>query len=432
MIAEIDAIMNAEVKSDGPGAAIAVVKDGSVVHRAGYGLANVEWRVPIQPDTVFRLASITKQFTAVAIMILAEQGKLSVDDLITKFFPDYPTSGHYITIHHLLTHTSGIFSYTSSLEALKNLLSDKTPQEICDGFCRVPFDFKPGARFLYNNSGYVLLGMIIEKLSGMSYADFIQKHIFDPLGMTKSYYLSSEPIVACRASGYDEGPNGIQNARYLSMTQPYSAGALGSTVDDLVLWDRGLTENRLISAETLAKMHVATKLDDGTPVDYGYGWSLGPYQGHRSYHHGGGIFGFSTYILRFPDDDLSIVVLSNYSSFDSTKLTAMIARRMLGLPEVKHKPFGLGMDALQKFKGSYKMEHYPDVIKVEVDADGTVTLNFGQPERIVPISRTEFYVPDNPERMIVFSNEQDGLFTTMTLINPFSTDVTQRVIENEV
>lgn len=431
MIAEIDAIMNAEVKSDGPGAAIAVVKNGSVVHRSGYGLANVEWRIPIQPDTVFRLASVTKQFTAVAIMILAEQGKLGVDDPITKFFPDYPTSGHHITVHHLLTHTSGIFSYTSDPDALTKLRLDKTPQEICDSFSRIPFDFKPGTRYLYNNSGYILLGMIIEKLSGLSYADFIQKHIFDPLSMSNSYYLSDEPIIPRRASGYDEGPGGVQNARYLSMTQPHAAGALGSTVDDLVLWDRALTENRLISAESLAQMHTSAALDDGTLINYGYGWGINSYQQHRAIHHGGGIFGFATFIARFPDDDLSIAVLTNYSSYDGSKITAMIARQMLGLPEVKHKPFGLSPEALKKCAGSYKMEHYPAVLKVEVDADGSISLNFGRPERIVPISRTEFYVPDNPERMITFSNEQDGFFTTMTIINPFGREVTQRVTEKE-
>jgi len=431
MIAEIDAIMNAEVKADGPGAAVAVVKDGSVVHRAAYGLANLEWQIPLQPDTIFRLASVTKQFTAVAIMMLAEQGKLSVDDPLTKFLPDYPTSGHHITVHHLLTHTSGIFSYTSSPEALNNLLADRTPQEICDSFCRVPFDFKPGARFLYNNSGYILLGMIIEKLSGMSYADFIQKHIFEPLGMKNSYYLSNEPIVARRASGYDEGPNGLQNSRYISMTQPHAAGALGSTVDDLVLWDRALTENRLISAETLAQMHTSATLEDGTLTNYGYGWAVTQYQQRPVIEHGGGIFGFSTFVARFPEDGLSLVVLSNYSAMDSSKLTGMIARRMLGLPEVKHKPYGLSADALKKFAGNYKMERYPAVIKVEVEADGSVVLHFGKPERIVPISRTEFYVPSDPEKLVTFSNEQDGVFNTMTLASAFSTEITQRVADNE-
>lgn len=431
MIADIDALMNAEVKPDGPGAAIAVVKDGAVVHRAGYGLANIEWKIPIQPDTVFRLASISKQFTAVGVMILAEQGKLRVDDPITQFFPNYPTSGHHITVHHLLTHTSGIFSYTSDPDALNKLLLDKTPQELCDSFSRVPFDFKPGTRYLYNNSGYILLGMIIEKLSAMSYADFIQKNIFDPLGMKNSYYLSNEPIIPRRAAGYDAGPNGIQNARYLSMTQPHAAGALGSTVDDLVLWDRALTENRLVSAETLAQMHTSATLDDGTLIDYGYGWEINNYQQHRAIHHGGSIFGFATFIARFPDDDLSIVVLTNYSGYESSKITAMIARRMLGLPEVKHKPFGLSQEALQKCAGTYRMERHPHSVQVVVEPDGTASLNDGRPTRIIPLSRTEFYLPDNPERLVTFSDEQDGLFTTVRLAYPFGTEIAHRVHEEQ-
>ncbi len=431
MIAEIDAIMSAEVKAGGPGAAIAIAKDGTVVHRAGYGLANVEWNIPNQADTVFRLASITKQFTAVAIMILAEQGKLRVDDPLTKFLPDYPTSGHHITVHHLLTHTSGIFSYTSDPDAINKLLLDKSPQEICDSFSRIPFDFKPGARYLYNNSAYILLGMIIEKLSGMSYAEFIQKHIFDPLGMTKSYYLSNEPIVSCRASGYDEGPNGIQNARYLSMTQPHAAGALGSTVDDLILWNQALVENRIISAESLAQMHTSAVLDDGTATDYGYGWGLEPYQQHRAFHHGGGIFGFSTYISYLPDDALSIVVLTNYSGFDSSKIAGMIARHMLGLPEVKHTPIELSADSLKKYAGSYRMDRYPGTLKVVAEPDGTLTLHEGRPTTIVPISQSEFSVPNNSEKMVVFSDEQDGVFTKMTLSAAFSTEITRRVPDEQ-
>jgi CubicO group peptidase (beta-lactamase class C family) len=432
MIAEIDAIMNAEVKPDGPGAAIAVVKDGSVVHRSGYGLANVEWNIPIQPDTIFRLASITKQFTAVAIMILAEQGKLRIDDPITKFLPNYPTSGHHVTVHHLLTHTSGIFSYTSDPDVLNKLLLDKTPQEISDSFSRIPFDFKPGAKFLYNNSGYILLGMIIEKLSGLSYADFIQKHIFDPSGMKNSYYLSNEPIIPRRASGYDQGPGGIQNARYLSMTQPHAAGALGSTVDDLVLWNQALTENRLISAEALAQMHTSAVLDDGTLIDYGYGWGISAYQQRRAIHHGGGIFGFATFIARFPHDALSIVVLTNYSGFDSSKITGMIARRMLGLPEVKHTPIELSADDLKKYAGTYRMERFPQPIAVVVEPDGKIILNDGRPAPIVPMSRTEFYVPDNPEKTITFSDEQNGLFTKMTLNLPFEGEIiVLRVAEEE-
>ena len=188
MIPAIAALIQEQIKVGEPGAAVAVVQDGVVVHRQGYGLANLEWQIPIQPDTVFRLASITKQFTATAILMLQEQGKLRVDDPLTKFLPTYPTSGHEIQVHHLLNHTSGIKSYTSIEGWFPNkIVHDMTPQALCDAFAQIPFDFKPGTQYLYNNSGYHLLGMIIEQVSGVSYAQFMQENIFQPLGMHHSY-----------------------------------------------------------------------------------------------------------------------------------------------------------------------------------------------------------------------------------------------------
>ncbi len=248
-IPEIDAIVNADIKPGAPGAAVAVVKDGELIHAKGYGRANVEWNIPNTPDTVFRLASVTKQFTATAIIMLAGQGTLSVDDPITRFFPDYPTSGHDITVQHLLNHTSGIFSYTSDPEFLSKVRRDLTPAQMLAEFSRVPFDFKPGAKYQYNNSGYVLLGMIIEQASGMSYEEFLKSHIFAPLGMTQSCYLHNEPIIPKRASGYEPTPDGgLRNATFLSMTPHYAAGSHGSPALDLVKWDRALRAHTLSRA----------------------------------------------------------------------------------------------------------------------------------------------------------------------------------------
>src|SRR4051812_37064486 len=227
-------------------------------------MANFELGVPITPDMVFRLASVTKQFTAVATLMLMEQGLLALDDPITRFWPDYPTHDHTITVEHLLTHTSGIRSYTDMPDWPPLWRKDFAVQELIDYFKDQPMPFAPGTRWAYNNSGYVLLGAIIEQLSGLSYAQFMQQRIFEPLGMRQSYYDRTPQIIPKRADGYQKGADGYTNAEYLSMTQPYAAGALASTVDDLARWDRALVSGTLLQPATLARAWTPYQLADGT------------------------------------------------------------------------------------------------------------------------------------------------------------------------
>ena len=425
---EIDAIMHDLIKTDEPGAAVAVVQAGEVIHRQGYGLANLEWGIPIQPDTVFRLASITKQFTATAIMILQEQGKLTTDDLLTQFLPEYPTSGHEITIHHLLTHTSGIKSYTSIDGWFPHkIIHDMTPQALCDVFSQIPFDFKPGTQFLYNNSGYHLLGMIIEKVSGVSYEQFIQENIFRPLGMQQSYYMSNEPIIAKRASGYSSTEQGFQNADYLSMTQPYAAGSLGSTVDDLVLWDRAVRSHQLVSAATQALMATPVRLTTGKTEDYGYGWGIADYRGHRFAHHGGGINGFSTFIAQFQDDPISIIILTNRAGFDVGTCTLQIARQVLGLPTLVREPVAISDAALERAVGVYASNpRWPWVVTQQ---EGHLILKTDKAEKLLPLSETSFYPVDNVETELHFSEEKDGKFQQLAIKSPLAALIASRISE---
>ncbi|CAN5446727.1 N/A [soil metagenome] len=428
MIPEIDVIMHELIKADEPGAAVVVVKAGEVIHRQGYGLANLEWRIPVEPDTVFRLASITKQFTATAIMILQEQDKLNVDDPLTKFLPEYPTSGHEITVHHLLTHASGIKSYTS-IEGWfpHKIIHDMTPQALCDVFSQIPFDFKPGAQFLYNNSGYHLLGMIIEKVSGVTYEQFIQKNIFAPLGMQQSYYLSNEPIILKRASGYAATESGFRNADYLSMTQPYAAGALGSTIDDLVLWDCAVREHRLVSAATQALMFTPVQLTDKKTENYGYGWALGDYRGHHFAHHGGGINGFSTFIAQFQDKPISIIVLTNHSGFDAGNCLITIARQALGLPVLAREPVAISAAILERATGAYAFnKRWPWVVTQQ---DGHLILKTDKEEKLLALSETSFYSEENVENQIDFSEEKDGKFQQLTFKSPLTSLIAPRINE---
>jgi CubicO group peptidase (beta-lactamase class C family) len=313
LASQIDSLLSKVYKANEPGAAILVKKEGKILFCKGYGLADMELNVPVEPGMVFRLGSITKQFTAVGILMLAEQGKLSLQDDITKFLPDYPTQGKTITVEHLLTHTSGIKSYTELPEWLALWRKDMTLKEIIDLFKNQPMEFSPGERWKYNNSGYILLGAIIEKVSSETYEAFIQKYIFEPLGMKHSYYGSASRIIPRRIPGYSKGKAGFENAAYISMTQPYAAGSLLSSVDDLAIWNEALLEGKLIKRETLEWAFASYKLKDGTDTRYGYGWFISNYEGHRIIEHGGGIMGFTTYVLLMPEDQIFVTLLTNSS-----------------------------------------------------------------------------------------------------------------------
>jgi D-alanyl-D-alanine carboxypeptidase len=249
---QAQALIEPFVRSDAFSGAVLVAHDGKAIFRQAFGQANREWGIANTPETKFRLGSITKQFTATAILQLAEQQKLSIDDPVSKYYADAPPAWQKITIRHLLTHTSGIPSFTDILDLDKSdARIDRTPEEIIKLTRDKPLEFEPGTRFKYDNSGYILLGCIVEKLSGESYAEYIQKHIFDPLGMRDSGYDSSEKIIPRRAAGYDNQHDQWSNAAFLSMTLPYAAGSLYSTVDDMLIWDQALYSAKPLSAASL-------------------------------------------------------------------------------------------------------------------------------------------------------------------------------------
>jgi len=311
LAASLDEMMTKVFPVGTPGAALLIQKDGRPLVRKGYGTADIELAVPIEPDMVFRLGSMTKQFTAVAVLQLMEKGQLGLQDPITRFLPDYPTQGRTITVEHLLTHTSGIVSYTDLPEWQPLQRKDMTLEELIGLFKDKPMEFAPGEKWKYNNSGYILLGAIIEKVSGLSYEAYLLKNIFEPLGMKNSFYGSASRIIPRRIPGYDMGRDGVVNAEYLSMTQPYAAGSLLSNVDDLALWNEALLAGKPIKRATLERAWTPYKLKDGTNTRYGYGWSISEFEGRRLIGHGGGINGFSTNGILFPEERLFVVLLTN-------------------------------------------------------------------------------------------------------------------------
>ena len=295
-----------------PGVSIAVIKDGKVVVAKGYGLADVEKSIQASEQTVYQLASVTKQFTAAAILLLVEDGKVSLDTKVTDVLPGLPAAWAPVTVRHLLTHTSGIKSYTDVFGA--NKVADSqvfTSDQILALVKDAPLQFTPGERFAYCNTGYYLLGMIVEKASGKPYAAFLTERIFKPLGMASTALDDYADVRPIRARGYATTNGVTKPAEHTHPTQPFAAGALVSNVIDLAKWDAALASRKLLKPASYDAMWTPMRLNDGKPSTYAMGWQVDPYRGHARQAHGGGISGFSTFIARFPDDRVTIVALVN-------------------------------------------------------------------------------------------------------------------------
>ncbi len=403
---QAETLLSKSYSADGPGATAIIVKDGKIVFRGAYGRANVELGVPMEPDMVFRLGSITKQFTGAAIMLLEERGKLSVKDPITKYLPDYPVHGHVITIEHLLTHTSGIHSYTSIPGYMGDPVKrDLTTAQLIDVFKGQPMDFAPGERWRYSNSGYVLAGAIIEKASGQSYADFITKNIFEPLGMNDSHYGGPQ-IIKKRVAGYQVARGDTRNAAHVSMTQPHAAGSLLSTVDDLVKWDEALYADKLLSRASYEKMTTPYVLNDGTATTYGYGFVISDVRGHPCIRHGGGIHGFQTTAIRIPEKGIYVAVLSNAAGnvpgpgILATKLAAIA----LNEPYREFEAARVDPEVLKKTIGVYKISATEQ--RIVTFEDGTLYTQRTGSGRMaaIPASETTFFYEN---RMTWFEIERD-------------------------
>jgi CubicO group peptidase (beta-lactamase class C family) len=284
---------------------VLVARGDAVVLSKAYGVANLEWNIPNTPATKFRLGSLTKQFTAASILLLEERGKLKVDEPVKTYLPDAPAAWDKITIFNLLTHSSGIPNFTSFPDYAATQAFATPVEKIVARFRDKPLDFAPGEKMSYSNSGYVLLGYLIERITGGSYATFVQDNIFTPLGMKESGYDSNSAVILRRASGYAPSPTGPVNAGFIHMSIPHAAGALYSTTDDLLKWQQGLYGARVVSAASLQKMTTPFK------GDYAFGLVVRTVNGRKIIAHGGGIEGFNTSLSYSPDDKLTIVVLSN-------------------------------------------------------------------------------------------------------------------------
>ncbi|HEY4785684.1 MAG TPA: serine hydrolase [Bacteroidales bacterium] len=347
----IDNYLQAYYKLGRFNGSILVEKDGKILFNKGYGMANFELQVPNSPQIKFRLGSITKQFTAMAIVQLEERGLLNTNDCISEYIPDYP-NGDKITIRHLLTHTSGIPSFTSFSEIEQEKVLPVTPLQIMDKFKNKELLFQPGTEFKYSDSGYILLGYIIEKVTGKSYSDYLNENIFQPLTMSNTGYDNPKTILKNRASGYVYEDGVLHNADYNNMSQPFSAGALFSTTEDLYKWDRELYKNTLVSDSSLKKIITPYK------KNYGYGWFVDDFYSHKKVWHHGYIDGFCAVIVRFVDDNICIIILSNLINTPILQINNDIAAILFDKPyrnPDKIKAIKIDEEQIREYIGTYEI-----------------------------------------------------------------------------
>ncbi len=410
----IDAAMAREIAPHGPGAVLAIVRDGAMVFHKGYGLANVEWGVAMPPDAVFPIASLTKQFTAVAILMLKERGLVALDAQLETYLPDFPTRGRRITVRHLLNHTSGLGRDKLPESEREKARLHWALAKLIEAIAAVPFEFEPGERHAYSNCGYVLLGAIIERVSGHKYRDFLKTEIFDPLGMTNTFYLFDEPIAPKRAAGYQRGRNGIENASYISPTYYHASGGLASTAGDLARWDAAMRAHRLIGAESFAEMLKPTRLNDGSEYPYGFGYGTAEYRGHRVYHHTGGINGFASHMLHLRDANLTTIVLSNLYLFSMDRITRLLLRRGLDLPDAP-APDRSTVQTTDAFTGTFRIGG----VSREIVARGDGLMFADQPTMLLlPSGDGALFEADDPENTYRFGDLKGGKYQRFEGLSP--------------
>lgn len=332
---ELEQIVEVERSKVGmPGVSVAVRRNGAILLNKGFGFANLEQQTPATEKSVYQIASMTKPFTATAIMMLVEDEKLSLDDPIAKHISAVPATWEKVTIRHLLTHTSGIKSYTELPGFSQRIAREETTHErFLKSINSFPLTFDPGGKFSYSNSGYYLLGMVIEKVSGKPYADFLRDRVFKPLGMESSRVNDWSAVIPLRAAGYTKGPveSNVRNASFISMTWPFSAGAVVSTVDDLLKFDLAIEEHRLLKSQNQDQMWLPTTLTDGKKSGYGLGWTIRNLSGRLAVGHNGGIPGFSSDFIRIPKERVSVIVLANLEGNHAGKISTAILQKLLGI-----------------------------------------------------------------------------------------------------
>jgi len=416
---QVDALLSRWVQAGTPGAAVIVVRHGQVLLEKGYGLADVATQAPITPRTVFDIASVSKPFTAMSILMLVEHGKLRYTDTLGTFFPAFPADARQVTVRQLLTHTSGMPDYTLAWGETRRP-SDGTPRtagNVVAFLSRQRLRFTPGSRWEYSNSNYVLLAQIVGAAAGEPFPQYVRTHIFEPLGMHDSFVYERSGT-STRATGYTSRGSRSAVAERNPENYVYGDGQVNSTVGDLAKWARALSGNTLVGADTLKEAFTPARTLDGTPVNYGFGWGLGRYRGASFVGHGGETDGFAAQLTHFPQLDLTVVLLSNNEGIPAPFAIANAIAAIYLADELKSPaPIAVAPERLRTYAGTYAL--YDLELKVRDDS-GTLSLvpTGRKPVTLVPVADDEFVLDGSDgASTLVFHRNAGGAVTCLALLD---------------
>ena len=427
---EISAFLTELYPDNEPGISVILAQGDEILYRNGHGIANLEHNLSISPDMVFRLGSLTKQMTTASIMMLAEEGLLQVDDPITQYFPDYPTHGYTITLRHLMTHTSGIIDFLAIEEFPNIVKEDISATDVVDFFKNAPMNFATGEAYSYTNSGFVMLGAIIEQLSGQSYEDFIQERIFTPLGMDNTYHGDFKKLIPNRVTGYEMGPEGYENSAYLSMTIPGAAGAIISNVDDMLKWNTALFAGEVVSQESLDEMTTPFVLNNGELSNYGFGLAVQSLRGQPMISHTGGINGFITYSAYLPESEMYVAVLGN-TGFQSRVYegNSMLAMA-IGDPYPVKEFQSVDPEILNSYTGAYQTVRGLHFEVSVVDEALSLSINGGEAFEPGAISDNVYYFGNSFTHIEFVVGDEANTYDLLFYTNAEESDwVTARLID---
>jgi CubicO group peptidase (beta-lactamase class C family) len=402
-----------------PGAAglgIAVGHGNEILLAQGYGFAEVEHGAVAGTNTMFRIGSVTKQFTAAAIMRLVEEGKIELDADIRTYLPDYPTQGHVVTVRNLLTHTGGMKSYTGVPEFWKEGAMHELPADELLAYGQdEPYEFEPGARFAYNNTGYYLLGVIIEKVTGTPYREHIRT-LLDPAGLEKIRYDSNTEVIRERAQGYRVEDGQLVNDAVLGMSNPGAAGGLLATAAALVEWQMALTRGEIVSPESYEAMTTPYMLPDGSSTGYGFGLNVGEFEGHRTVRHGGGIFGFNSVLAYYPDEQIHIAVISNCEGLRAQDFEKLVARAALGIEAEENPGVPLAAGQRPRYEGTYDLVGSGLKVRVFTVGEDLMAQASGQPSfRLVHDGDGAFHASFDESVTLEFAADGEGPIPSFVL-----------------
>ncbi len=429
---QVDALFALWSQGNSPGVAVLVAKDGKVLHRKGYGLANLETKTLVSPKTVFDLGSVGKQFTAMAIMMLAERGKLRYDDPLSKFFPEFPTYAQKITVRHLLNHTAGLTEYDQlfiqngkvdrdyeSFFGQKGWKFEPTSKDTLDLFAKQKMlRFSPGDEWEYSNSGYVVLGQIIEKVSGKSFHQFLKENIFEPLGMKNTLvYDETKPKIPNLAVSYMRAGNELKGTNFNALSLIYGDGGVNSSIDDLAKWYKAIENNAFVKASTLKQAFTSGKRNNGASVGYGFGWYVGNSLGLERMIHAGTWIGFKHQVAYYPEQNFVALILSNDGRFTRTDRSAVVTRlakiylsdKMTFPAAVKISP-----EVLRQYAGKYELET-GESFEISLENDALTVKPSGLlPIKLIPESEAKFFVDGSEDDRYFFRKDEMGKVTGLT------------------